>query len=178
MLLPEKNAYGGWAASGEIDVIEARGQEPAKVLGTLHYGGGWPANTHAGKDYVFPAGGTFTDFHVYALEWDPGEIRWYVDDTLYQTQNFWWSTSQRAAPGGGGGPPANESGLNPWPAPFDRPFYLILNVAVGGQFLGNPDDATPFPAEMVVDYVRAYSRAAGEPQLKPRGPGKLPFDKP
>ena len=176
-MLPQDNAYGGWPASGEIDVVEARGQEPGKILGTLHYGGGGGARTHTGKDYVFPDGGTFADFHVYALEWDPGEIRWSVDGRVYQTQNFWWSASRR--PGRPRrAPPANETDLNPWPAPFDRPFYLILNVAVGGRFLGNPDAATPFPVEMAVDYVRVYGRAGGEPQLKPRGEGKLPFGRP
>jgi beta-glucanase (GH16 family) len=176
-MLPEENRYGGWAASGEIDIMEARGQEPGKVLGTLHYGSGWPANAHSGKDYVFPDGGSFADFHVYALEWDPGEIRWYVDGELYQTQNFWWSASLRDG-GGNGAAPKSEADLNPWPAPFDQPFHLVLNVAVGGRFLGNPDADTPFPAEMVVDYVRAYERAAGRPPTRPRAPGKLPFDRP
>ena len=97
-LLPEKEEYGGWAASGEIDLLEARGQEPEKVLGTLHYGSHWPANVHTGKDYIYPDHGTIADFHVYALEWEPGEIRWYVDDHLYQTQNFWWSCSQANGP--------------------------------------------------------------------------------
>ena len=160
--------------------MEARGQEPDKVLGTLHYGSGWPANTHTGKDYVLPdkggEKGTIADFHVYALEWDPGEIRFYVDDKLYQTQNFWWSCSDRDGPKGV--EPVNESELNPWPAPFDQPFYLILNVAVGGQFLGNPDNSTAFPVEMVVDYVRVYDKPGGYGQVKPRGAGKLPFGKP
>ena len=178
-MLPEDNKYGGWAASGEIDIMEARGQEPGKVLGTLHYGGGWPANVHTGKDHAFPDKGTFADFHVYALEWDPGEIRWYVDGRLCQAQNFWWSTSRReGADGNGNGvAPADESQLNPWPAPFDQPFHLLLNVAVGGQFLGNPDPDTAFPVEMLVDYVRVYDRADGYGNPKPRGAGKLPYDK-
>jgi beta-glucanase (GH16 family) len=174
-MLPEENKYGGWAASGEIDILEARGQEPEKILGTLHYGSRWPANTHTGKDYIFPDKGTIADFHVYTLEWDPGEIRWYVDDKLYQTQNFWWSCSDTDGPKGVN--PEVESELNPWPAPFDKPFYIILNVAVGGQFLGNPDHTTTFPAEMIVDYVRAYERPGGDEKLKPRGAGKLPFNK-
>ena len=78
--------------------MEARGQEPGKVLGTLHYGSHWPANTHTGMDYLFPRNGTIADFHVYALEWEPGEIRWYVDDHLYQRQNFWWSCSDTDGP--------------------------------------------------------------------------------
>ena len=182
-MLPEENKYGGWAASGEIDIMEARGQEPGKVLGTLHYGSGWPANTHTSKDYTLPDNGTIADFHVYALEWDPGEIRWYVDGKLCQTQNFWWSSSRRegggeGGEGGKGAAPVDESQLNPWPAPFDQPFHLLLNVAVGGQFLGNPDPDTAFPVEMLVDYVRVYDRAGGDRALNPRGAGKLPYNNP
>lgn len=175
-LLPENDTkYGAWAASGEIDIMEARGQEPNKVLGTLHYGSHWPANTHSGADYIFPNNGTIADFHVYALEWEPSEIRWLVDDHVYQTQNFWWSCADTDGPKGVA--PVNESELNPWPAPFDQPFYIILNVAVGGQFLGNPDNSTAFPVEMLVDYVRVYDKVAGYDKPKPRGAGKLPFEK-
>jgi beta-glucanase (GH16 family) len=174
-MLPEDNKYGTWAASGEIDIMEARGQEPGKVLGTLHYGSGWPANVHTGKDHDLPDGGTIADFHEYALEWDPGEIRWYVDGKLFQTQNSWWSSSRRD--GDNGAPPADASQVNPWPAPFDQPFHLLLNVAVGGQFLGNPDGDTAFPVEMLVDYVRVFDRADGEVPLKPRGAGKLPYER-
>ena len=175
-MMPQDDKYGGWAASGEIDVVEARGQEPTKVLGTLHYGSGWPANVHTGKDYVLPDKGTIADFHVYALEWEPGAIRWYVDDKLYETQDFWWSCSDRDGPRGVD--PVNESELNPWPAPFDQPFYIILNVAVGGDFLGKPDKSTTFPADMVVDYVRVYDKAGGYGPAPARGAGKLPFGKP
>ncbi|QDU59143.1 glycoside hydrolase family 16 protein [Aeoliella mucimassa] len=172
-MLPQEETYGGWAASGEIDVMEARGQQPGKVLGTLHYGGAWPANVHSGGEYEFPAGQDISGFHVYALEWEPGEMRWYVDDHLYATQNFWWSSSKTNE--GGGLQPANEGELNPWPAPFGKPYYLVMNVAVGGQFVGNPDASTKFPAEMVVDYVRVYEKKEGFGETKPRGEGKLPF---
>lgn len=172
-LLSQDEKFGGWAASGEVDIMEARGQETGKVLGTLHYGGGWPANAHTGKDFIFPGQGSIADFHVYALEWEPGEMRWYVDGKLYQTQNFWWSTSKRD--GAKGGRPANESELNPWPAPFNQPFYIVLNLAIGGQFLGNPDATTVFPAEMDIDYVRVYDKVGGYQEAKPRGEGKLPF---
>jgi beta-glucanase (GH16 family) len=175
-MLPQDDKYGGWPLSGEIDMVEARGQESTKVLGTLHYGSRWPANTHTGKDYVFPDKGTIADFHVYALEWEPGEIRWYVDDKLYQTQSFWWSSNK--ADGAKGVNPTREADLNPWPAPFDQPFYLVMNVAVGGKFLGNPDKTTVFPAEMVVDYVRVYDKVGGYEKVKPRSEGKLPFGKP
>ena len=175
-MLPQDEKYGPWAASGEIDVMEARGQEPNKVLGTLHYGSRWPANVHSGKDYLLPRGTSIADFHVYGLEWEPGELRWYVDGRLYQTQSLWWSSGKVEA--GKGTQPTRESDLNPWPAPFDQPFYLVMNVAVGGKFLGNPDTTTVFPAEMVVDYVRVYDKADGYGKPKPRGAGKLPFGKP
>jgi beta-glucanase (GH16 family) len=175
-LLPQDEKYGPWPASGEIDVMEARGQEPTKVLGTLHFGARWPANAHAGREYVLPGGGTIAEFHVYALEWEPGEMRWSVDGRRYATQTFWWSSGRTA--GGRGVKPTKEADLNPWPAPFDRPFYLVINLAVGGRFLGNPDRTTAFPAEMLVDYVRVYHKAGGYGKAKPRGKGKLPYGKP
>jgi beta-glucanase (GH16 family) len=172
-MLPIEEKYGGWAASGEIDILEARGQEPNKVLGTLHFGSRWPSNAEASTVFTLPKAGTIADFHVYALEWEPGEIRWYVDGERFARHNFWWSTSKVA--GGKGAKPAQEADLNPWPAPFDRPFYIVMNVAVGGRFLGNPDRTTQFPVEMLIDYVRAYERAGGYGAVRPRGDGKLPF---
>jgi beta-glucanase (GH16 family) len=174
-LLPQDEKYKGWAASGEIDVFESRGQEPGKVLGTLHYGSSWPANVHTGKDFVFPDKGTIADWHIYVLEWEPGEMRWFIDGKLYQTQNFWWSSSKRG--GNGGAAPASEADLNPWPAPFDQNFFILLNVAVGGQFLGPPNDKTVFPVEMLVDYIRVYDKTTPYGATKPRGDGKFPFKK-
>jgi beta-glucanase (GH16 family) len=175
-MLPQTETYGGWASSGEIDVVEARGQEPTKVLGTIHYGSRWPLNTHAGTDYILPGRSTIADFHVYALEWEPGAIRWYVDGRRYASRSFWWSSSKSA----GGKPvmPSTEGDLHPWPAPFDQPFYLIMNVAIGGKFLGNPNRTTVFPAELVVDYVRVYEKVGGYGKPKPRSQGKLPFGSP
>jgi len=174
-MLPQSEKYGGWASSGEIDVMEARGQEPTTVLGTLHFGNRWPANTHVSREYVLPRGGTIADFHVYTLEWEPGEIRWSVDGQQYAAQSFWWSSSK--SDGAKGAKPTKEADLNAWPAPFDQPFYFVMNVAVGGKFLGNPDKTTGFPAEMVIDYVRAYEKVGGYGKTKPRGEGKFPFDK-
>jgi beta-glucanase (GH16 family) len=175
-MLPQTEKYGGWAASGEIDILEAKGQTPSTVQGTLHFGSRWPANTYIKKEYVLPDRGTIADFHIYAVEWEPGEIRWYVDDKLYSTQSFWWSSSHDQ--GGQGLPPGKMSELNPWPAPFDQPFFITINLAVGGNFLGNPDASTPFPAEMLVDYVRVYDKVGGYGPAKPRGPGKFPFPTP
>lgn len=139
-MLPEKEQYGGWAASGEIDIMELVGHEPAKVHGTLHHGASWPKNVHTGAPFELE-GGTFADgFHVFAVEWEKGEIRWYVDGELYQTQTKWSSTGAD------------------FPAPFDQPFHLILNVAVGGAWPGPPDDKTVFPQRMTVDWVRVYQR--------------------
>jgi beta-glucanase (GH16 family) len=140
-LLPQDNAYGTWAASGEIDVVEAvnlGGSGGNTVHGTIHFGGAWPNNTMAGESYVVPTDAT-TDFHVYVLEWDVAEMRWYVDGVLYAMQNAWWSEA--------GDPPA----------PFDRPFHILLNVAVGGNWPGAPNASTVFPVSMEVDYVRVYS---------------------
>lgn len=149
-LLPAEEKYGGWAASGEIDVVEIKGQEPSKISGSLHFGDRWPGNQSVTENYDLPNGGLATDFHVYRVEWTATEIRWYVDDVLFQTRSK-WSTNGPAA-GGGKDPKA------PFPAPFDQPFFILMNLAVGGNFLGNPDATTDFPAEMQVDYVRVYER--------------------
>lgn len=140
-MLPDDGRYGTWAASGEIDIVELVGHEPGSVHGTLHYGGPWPGNLKSGAPFRLPEGQRFSeDFHVFALEWEEGEIRWYVDGTLYQTQREWSSAG------------------GPWPAPFDQPFHLIVNLAVGGNWPGPPDESTPFPARLEVDYLRVYRR--------------------
>lgn len=174
-MLPADDKYGGWASSGEIDVLEAKGHEPNKILGTIHFGGKWPVNAHAGKTLDLPEKTSIADFHVYAVEWEPGEIRWLFDGKVYSTQSFWWSSGK--TDDGKGAKPTKEAELNAWPAPFDQPFYLIMNVAVGGRFPGKPEKITAFPVEMVVDYVRAYEKVGGYGNTKPRGAGKLPFEK-
>ncbi len=142
-MLPTDEAYGTWAASGEIDIMELLGHEPATVHGTLHYGGRWPENTHSGASYTLPSGTFSDDFHVFALEWENGVFRWYVDGVLYQTQTRWSTTD------------------GPYPAPFDRRFHLLVNVAVGGNWPGPPDTTTRFPQRMEVDWVRVYRRDEG-----------------
>ncbi|RMI13371.1 MAG: glycoside hydrolase family 16 protein [Calditrichaeota bacterium] len=141
-MLPTDNVYGGWAASGEIDIMELVGDRPNQVFGTLHYGGEYPNNRHSGATFTLPLSeGTFNDaFHLFTLEWDTTEFRWYVDGFLYQTQNSWYTDNA------------------PYPAPFDQRFHLILNVAVGGNLPGNPDASTEFPQVMEVDYVRVYQK--------------------
>lgn len=140
-MLPSNDHYGGWARSGEIDILEFKGQEPDTIWGTLHYGKQWPNNVHTGET-LKTAGTDYTaDFHVYAIEWEEGEIRWYLDGKLWQTQTKW------------------NSGDAAFPAPFDRKFHMILNVAVGGQFVGPTSPDTKLPAAMLVDYVRVYQRS-------------------
>ena len=139
-LMPTDNVYGGWAASGEIDIVEHLGQESDRVHGTLHYGGAWPANTHSGAAFSLTKGNFSDEFHRFALDWEEGMIKWYIDDSLYQTQISWYSTGGK------------------YPAPFDQRFHLIINVAVGGNWPGYPDASTSFPQKIEVDYVRIYQK--------------------
>lgn len=144
-MLPEDDVYGAWAASGEIDIMEARGRTPHEVEGTIHYGGQWPQNRYSGAHYNFPSGESITDFHEYAIEWEPGEIRWYVDDVLYQTQNNWHATD------------AETGEKYAFGAPFDQDFHILLNLAVGGWFDNGATPGEDFTsADMLVDYVRVY----------------------
>ena len=172
-LLPQDDAYGTWAASGEIDVMEIVGERPQEYLGSIHFGSTFPKRSLVTHVHPFADGGSVADFHVYAVEWEPGIIRWFVDGKQWAEQNFWWCTSRLR--GGKGVEAQGPADLHPWPAPFDQPFYLLMNVAVGGNFPGVPNPATHFPAELVVDYVRVYDRVGGYGEALPRGPGKFPF---
>ncbi len=139
-MMPTDEHYGGWPNSGEIDIMELLGHEPNKVHGTLHYGDAAKGHASQGASHK-RAQGTFSDdFHVFRLDWDPGAMRWYVDDHLYQTQTNWHTRTK------------------PFPAPFDQRFHMILNLAVGGNWPGNPDSTTVFPQTMAVDYVRVYGK--------------------
>ncbi|KAI7261476.1 hypothetical protein KC345_g9732 [Hortaea werneckii] len=149
-MLPEDYVYGNWAASGELDIMEGWGSRPNVVAGTIHYGSQWPDNVYSGKEYVLPGNSTIEDFHTYSIEWEPGEIRWYVDGVLFSTKNDWYSQSS--------GQPA----INAYPAPFNQKFHLLMNLAVGGNFDGDPTDATVFPKSMEIDYVRIYELTGRE----------------
>lgn len=139
-MLPTDNVYGSWAASGEIDIVELLGHQPNIVHGTLHYGAQWPDNVNTGDSFVLAGADFSDDWHVFQLDWEPEEFRWYVDDVLYQTQTRWQTTKA------------------PYPAPFDQRFHVLLNVAVGGNWPGDPDESTVFPQVMRVDYVRVYQQ--------------------
>jgi beta-glucanase (GH16 family) len=130
----------GWPGCGEIDVMENNGSALTNVQGSLHSG------SDETQVYTLP-GGSVTNFHLYLLEWTTNAISWYVDGVRYETQTNW------------------SSAVGAYPTPFNQPFFLIMNVAVGGTYLGNPDPATinansTFPGQMLVDYVRLYNLTA------------------
>ena len=140
-MLPTAKVYGEWPLSGEIDISEVIGDKPNITYGTLHYGDKWPHNVHSGDKFTLPSGDFSDDFHVYAVEWQEGEIRWYLDGKLFQTQTQWRTASA------------------PYPAPFNQKFHFLFNVAVGGAWPGPPNATTVFPQTMEVDWVRAYQLA-------------------
>ena len=134
-LMPQDNVYGVWPKSGEIDVMEYIGSEPSKVLGTAHYGPG-PGSIFISKNYLLSSK-TFNDeFHVFSIEWKQDIIKWFVDGNLFSTVN------------------KTDVGTNIYP--FNEKFYIIVNLAVGGNLPGNPDASTSFPEWYIVDYIRVY----------------------
>ena len=165
-MLPTDQVYGAWPLSGEIDIMEAvnlgtQSDEPSaladeterRVHGTLHYGKRPPHNAYSGKSYKLPDGKSpADDFHTYAIEWQQGEIRWYVDDVHYATQRSsdWFTDARQIMPD-----------ISP-AAPFDQRFHLLLNLAVGGNWAGNVNDKgvndAIFPQTLLVDFVRVYQR--------------------
>jgi beta-glucanase (GH16 family) len=130
----------GWPGCGEIDVAETKGTELTQVHGSLHSG-----SDETGT-YTF-SGDSITNFHTYRIDWAPNSISFSVDGQVYETQTSWTSS------------------VGSFPAPFNAPFFLLMNLAVGGNFVDNPSVAaikagTVFPAEMQVDYVRVLERTA------------------
>ncbi len=126
----------GWPESGEIDIMENIGREPAVAHGTMH-GPGYSGGEGIGRADTLSSGAYADDFHVFAVEWRPNEIRWLVDGRQYHRMT-----------------PADLPPGTKWV--FDHPFFVLINVAVGGAWPGDPDASTTFPQQMVVDYVRAY----------------------
>lgn len=144
MMPNDENLYGQWPKCGEIDIMEVLGDNTKKLYSTLHFG---EPHTEGQGTYTLTKGDFSKEFHVYGMEWEPGEIRFYIDGELYHKENDWFTKR----PG---------FGEVTYPAPYDQPFYLILNVAVGGNWPGNPDASTKFDknAAMYVDYVRLYQK--------------------
>ncbi|MBO6828616.1 MAG: family 16 glycosylhydrolase [Allomuricauda sp.] len=123
-----------WPGAGEIDIMEYRGQEPTVLIGSMH-GPGYSAGEAISKEYELTNDRFDTGFHIFGIEWGPEYVNFYVDDVLYN------QITPEDVPG-------------PWV--FNKPFYILMNVAVGGTFVGSPDDETVFPQTMLVDYVRVY----------------------
>ena len=144
LMATDENVYGQWPRCGEVDIMEVHGSETTTNYGTLHYGN--PHNQSQGS-YQLTEGSFSDEFHVFTVEWEPGEINWYLDGKLYHTESNWYSVTE-------------GQGEITYPAPFDQPFYVILNLAVGGSWVGYPDSTTDFEnARYEIDYVRVYQKA-------------------
>jgi beta-glucanase (GH16 family) len=129
----------GWPGCGEIDIMENVGREPGINHGSLH-GPGYSGGNPLTATYTLPNGAKLADaFHVFAVEWDPNQVRFFVDGVAYETRT-----------------PADVPAGDTWV--YDHDFFILLNVAVGGAFPGTPDGTAVFPQEMRVDYVRVYKR--------------------
>lgn len=143
-MLPADNLYGGWPCSGEIDIMEMIGHEPNRVYGAVNFGDPWPNHRYLSDSYCLEQGEFCHNEHVFSLLWEPGIIQWFVDGKLFIT---------RAATELG------EGANGPYPWRFDGRFSLVLNVAVGGDWPGAPNETTEFPQRMEIDYVRVYQRS-------------------
>ena len=165
-MLPEKWVYGGWAASGEIDILEAvnlgapckacAGGQEETIYGTIHFGKQWPGNTYVHTTLHYPP--VLKGYHIYAIEWQPDRIIWKVDGKIYATRqrSEWW-TSGSSVPG----------------APFDQPFHLLLNLAIGGNFpeslgTGGVSNAN-FPKRFLIDWVRVWQKPTQTASAPPVG---------
>ena len=159
-MLPAEDFYGTWPRSGEIDVLEAVNLKALctdcvgttgenRTLGALHFGDFFPNNQFLSQRITLSEFENPADaYHVYSIEWGEGQVKWFVDDTLFFTVNAdqWFTAAPEAA--------GNEN------APFDRPFYIMFNLAVGGALSENNNalgfDEGSFPNQLLVDWVRVY----------------------
>lgn len=145
MMPTDESKYGQWPKCGEIDIMEVLGNDVTTAYGTVHYGE--PHGEQQGT--VKLDSGSFADsFHEYSVEWEPGEMRWYIDGNEYLKVNDWFTAVQ-------------GEDEKPYPAPFNQTFFVQMNLAVGGDWPGNPDSSTDFDkAEFEVDYVRVYQKSS------------------
>ena len=151
MMPTDESFYGQWPKCGEIDIMEVLGSDVTTAYGTVHYG-----EPHAEQQGIvnLSSGSFADDFHEYSVEWEPGEMRWYIDGELYLTVNDWFTAV------------AGED-EKPYPAPFNQTFFVQLNLAVGGTWPGNPDETTNFDnAEFLIDYVRVYQKPEYDTNVK------------
>lgn len=155
MMPKDESYYGQWPKCGEIDIMEVLGNDVTTMYSTLHYGE--PHGEQQGTykiEKVFDEGTFETNYHEYSVEWEPGEMRWYLDDMLILTTNDWFSAVE-------------GEDDKPYPAPFDQPFFVQMNLAVGGNWPGDPDEYTNFDnAEFKIDYVRVYQKDSYDMNVK------------
>lgn len=147
-MLPDTkgNPYGGWPNSGEIDIMEVRGRQHYSMFGTIHIATETGTHTTMASDYLFPDGEDISNYHIYAVEWEEGSLKWYCDGELFLSidENDPWTITD---------------GTGTFPAPFDQKFHILLNMAVGGNFDGNRLPLnSDLPAYMKIDYVKWYQK--------------------
>ncbi len=158
-MMPTDSYYGGWPTSGEMDIMELLGHQPQISYGTAHWGTS-PNNKDSSGSSVTKSSGNYSDeFHLFAIEWEPDQIRWYIDGVQFHTLN-------------------KSEIVAPFFWPFDQDFHFILNIAVGGNWPGSPDATTVFPQIMEVDYVRVYQllndvQISGAEQVAPNASGVI-----
>ncbi len=129
----------GWPASGEIDIMEMTGDVPNRVVGTVHYGANLAQHDYNSVSKFVDAGDSYQEkFHVYSINWENNLIQFLIDDEVYHT--------------------VTPADLHGQPYPFNKHFFFIMNVAVGGAWPGNPDTSTKFPQYLIVDYVRVFQK--------------------
>lgn len=131
-MLPTDWEYGSWPLSGEIDIMEMLGHQTSKVYGTIHFGPAWPNNQNKGGSYILQQGTFVNNYHLFTVEWDSVGFKWFVDGYKFFSTNYG--------------------------KPFDKRFHILLNVAVGGNWPGSPNEYTFFPQQMYIDYVRVYRK--------------------
>ncbi len=135
-MMPTDNVYGGWPSSGEIDIMEYLGHQTSTSYATCHFGNSPTDKGQLGNSYNLPTGEFSDDFHLFGIEWEENNMKWFLDGILIHE--------------------INSPDVAPYNYPFNERFHFILNVAVGGNWPGNPDPTTVFPQTMEVDYVRVY----------------------
>ena len=152
MMPKDESYYGQWPKCGEIDIMESLGNDTTTSYSTIHYG-----EPHAEKQGTIVKEGDerfSAKFHEYSVEWEPGEMRFYTDGELVLTVNDWFTAKE-------------GEDEKPYPAPFNQPFFVQMNLAVGGDWPGNPDATTDFnKAEFEIDYVRVYQKPSYDTNVK------------